>query len=247
MNRAGGPFYHLRALHAARRRWQPFREAIGAFLVESFPSATSLIVVGPSAAYCIPDAFLARFSAVTALEPDRVARFLFARRLKRLGVPSIDFVVEDRLVAPLVSGGPGLDSLLDASPGRAVLFSNVLGQIRFLLSAPDFQKWQAGWTQRVASRLAGRPWASFHDRVSAAVPPRVAMPHRTFRRLEDAELGRFFYSEREGRVELYDHLTDGLFPVEAPHAYFHWELEPGAHHLVEGVRSTAPEPQVTDP
>lgn len=234
MNRAGGPFYHLRALHAARSRWRPFRDALGAFLDEAFGRATSIVLVGPSAAYCLPDHLLARFTSVVALEPDALARWMLARRLRGLGVSSLELVTEDLLVAPLVDGRPGLDSLLDASPRRAVLFCNVLGQVRFLLPEADFQKWQSGWTHKIAPRLEGRPWASFHDRVSAAVPPTSAIPYRSTHRLSDRELGSL-YSNRRGRVELYDHLTEGLFPASVPHVYFHWELEPGAHHLVEAV------------
>ena len=176
MNRAGGPFYHLRALQAARSRWRPFRDALGAFLDETFGSTTAIALVGPSAAYCVPDHFLARFTSVVALEPDALARWMLARRLRRLGVPALELVSEDLLVAPLVDGRPGLDSLLDASPDRAVLFCNVLGQVRFLLPEADFAKWQAGWTHTIAPRLEGRPWASFHDRISADVPPTSPMP-----------------------------------------------------------------------
>jgi hypothetical protein len=236
VNRAGGPFYHLRALRAARTRWPPFRDALGALLEELLGSARSIVLVGPSAGYCIPDHFLARFESAVALEPDPLARLMLARRLRRLGVRSLELIGEDQLVGPLTDGRPGLDALLDASPGRAVLFCNVLGQVRFLLPERDFGKWQSGWTQRIAPRLDGRPWASFHDRVSAPVPPTSPMPCRSAHRLSDAEIGSL-YAGRRGRVELYDHLTEGLFPRSLPHSYFHWELEPGAHHLVEAVGS----------
>ena len=236
VNRAGGAFYHLRALRAARTRWRPFRDGLGGFLSEALGDQTSLVIVGPSAAYCIPDEFFGRLHAVTALEPDPLARRLLARRLRRLGVRSLDFVAEDRLVAPLVAGRPGLDALLEAEPGRAVLFSNVLGQIRFLLKEPEFAKWQSAWTQRIAPLLFGRRWASFHDRVSSSAPPRFSMPYRSARRLSDAELGPSLYSGTAGTVELYDHLTEGLFPADLPHDYFHWEIEPHSHHVIEAVR-----------
>ena len=239
MNRAGGPFYHLRALRSASSRWRPFRDTLGEWLSEVLPRTPSLVLVGPCAAYCIADAFLARYDHVTLLEPDPIARVVLSRRLTRLGVRSVEPVARDLLVSPLVRGTPGLDVLLEERRDASVLFANVLGQIRFLTTEGDFDKWHSGWTERVAPRLARRRWASFHDRVSAAVAPTRAMPFRAAARIPDDALGATFYARAAGRVELLDHLTLGLFPAELPHAYFHWELEPGAHHLVEAVAGGA--------
>ncbi|HEX3595373.1 MAG TPA: hypothetical protein VHU80_09735 [Polyangiaceae bacterium] len=236
MNRAGGLFYHARAVRSAGARWRPFRDALGQWLNDVFDPAAPLVVVGPSAGYCLPDAFLARFDDVTALEPDPVARWLLARRARRLGIRSLELVSEDRLVAPLLTGmASGLDAMLGRRPTASVLFANVLGQIRFLLTDGERGEWQRAWTKRLAPLLARRTWASFHDRVSSASAPAVVMPHRTSVRLSDAALGRTFYGHLDGRIELLDHLTERLFPAGIPHAYFHWELDRSSHHLVEAV------------
>jgi hypothetical protein len=235
VNRAGGFFYHLRA-RAAGARWQPFRDALGEWLRGAFVNApTSLVLVGPSAAYCLEDAFLSRFQSITVFEPDPVARFLLGRRVRRLGVRRLELVHADHLVEPLSSGGRGLDAVLDERPDDAVLFSNVLGQVRFLLPEERLDKWQRGWTERIVPRLRGRTWASFHDRVSASVAPELTMPYRAPARVSDPDLGPLFYANASGRVELLDHLTAGLFPRDLPYAYLHWALGPGAHHLVEAV------------
>jgi len=234
VNLAGGFFYHVRAASAGRR-WRPFTDALGAWLTDCLPASPRLVLVGPSAAYCLEDAFLSRYPEITALEPDPVARWLLARRARRLGIRSLEFVTDDRLVAPLVEGRPALDDVLDGLPAASVVFCNVLGQVRFLLAEPEHEKWQLAWTERIAPRLCRHPWASFHDRVSAAVPPRLTMPHRAPSRLSDQEMVRTFYGGVAGRVELLDHLTGRLFPEDLSHAYFHWELERGAHHLIEAV------------
>jgi hypothetical protein len=120
-------------------------------------------------------------------------------------------------------------------------------------AAPGF-----GVTARVRTLRPVRPlrllsWASFHDRVSGAAPPEVDPVVHTSARLDDAAVVRRFYpdlAERAGaagaagaageRDELLDHLPEGFFPAERPHAYFSWELMPGVFHLIEatcGARS----------
>jgi hypothetical protein len=39
----------------------------------------------------------------------------------------------------------------------------------------------------------------------------------------------------DGSAPLLDHLTEGFFPAERPHAYFSWELLPGTFHLIEAT------------
>jgi hypothetical protein len=196
------------------------------------------VLVGPSAGYCLDDSFLARFREVTVLEPDPFARWLLGRRLRDLGVRSVRWVEEDLVMNPLASSGPALDGLLEELPGASVLFANLLGQARFLLDDARFNLWQSQWSLRIAPALAHRPWASFHDRVSSDVAPLLRMPHHEAIRLDDPALVEAFYRgsrDAGARIELFDHLNGGLFPNDLPHTYFHWPIEPGAHHLIEAV------------
>ena len=245
MNRAGGFFYHLRALHGRGTTWRPFREALSAWLALVLPPSAELVLVGPSAGYCLTDEWLAGFERVVALEPDPVARWMLGRRLRRLGTRSTRFVSDDLLVEPLVRDAPALDGLLETMPGAAVLFAGLLGQVCFLIDDARLERFRTAWQRRILPALEGRPWASFHDRVSGGVPPRMTALRRVGPRLADAAVARL-YSPEGGRVELGDHSTHGLFPERLPHVYFRWELEPGRNHLVEGVspppRSTSARP-----
>ena len=234
MSSAGGLFYHLRALHAARRRWAPFRERLDAFLQDVWAPSGSLVIVGPSAGYCLTDSFFGRFDEVVALEPDPFAKWLLGRRFRRLGLRPPRFVSDDLLIAPLLRSQPGLTEFLVSVPGACVLFSNFLGQICHLVGQSSFAMWQSEWSSRIAPSLAGRTWASFHDRVSTNVVPRLDAPHRLSSRLSDGGL-RKLYGHHGRRVELFDHGTGPLFPENCPYEYFHWELEPGENHLIEAV------------
>src|SRR5882724_3110057 len=131
LNPAGGLRYHARAWFGARR-WAPFHTALASWLTAFKPRVSRAVLVGPSAGYSFPDAFLRRFTALTVLEPDPIAGYLLTRRLRRLGVSELRLESQDRLIAPLLDGSTGLSELLESDPEACLVFGNVLGQARFL-------------------------------------------------------------------------------------------------------------------
>jgi len=235
LNPAGGLRYHLRALGAGRY-WQPFRAALASWLSRFDGPTAHALLVGPSAGYTFPDAFLSRFSAITVLEPDPIAARLISRRLRRLGVVS---KVEraDRLLAPLLDGGDGLVDLLHAHPSACLIFGNVLGQTRFLLQDPEFERMKSAFRQRIVPLLTQRAWLSFHDRLSGTWAPSFQQPYTASSRLDDSAVLRTLYpnSPKDSDVELFDHQSDGFFPAQLAHTYFHWQIARTRHHLIEGV------------
>jgi len=215
----GGLVYHLRAARHRRRLWAPFHAAVADWLAGWQPPRAHLAIVGPNAGYALPDGFLARFERVTALEPDPLARWLLRRR------PDAARLRFDRL--DCLRDADGLARLADRFPDAAILFSNVLGQV----SAPA-----ADWATPIARHLAGRPWASYHDAISTAVPPARSTPCS----LPDAAalpdvLARFWDG---GELPLVDHATFGL-GGPGPRRYAVWPIAPGRWHLVEWVARPA--------
>jgi hypothetical protein len=239
-NPAGGLRYHARALLGARR-WAPFRAALAGWLAEFEPGVKRAVLVGPSAGYTFPDAFLQRFTSLTVLEPDPIAAFLLARRLRALGVARVQLETRDHLILPLLQGGSGLEELLGADPALCLIFGNVLGQTRFLLPENEFERFKSAFRERLLPLFLGRAWLSFHDRVSGQLAPRFHAPYRATARLDDAALLRELYPSEPaaGTVELFDHHSEGFFPSTLPHAYFDWQIDGTHHHLIEGVRSNA--------
>lgn len=237
LNPAGGLRYHVRALRAGRL-WQPFREALGRWFPVFDVPGVRAVLVGPSAAYTFPDAFLSQFAALTVLEPDPVAGALLGKRLRRLGVA---FQIEqaDHLLAPLLRGGGGLAELLRADPRACLIFGNVLGQTRFLLPDPDFERFKSAFREQLAPLLAQRAWLGFHDRLSGNFAPAFAQPYTVPARLHDQTILRELYPSVEGTAphELFDHQSEGFFPSQIPHSYFHWQIDRARHHLIEGVMS----------
>jgi hypothetical protein len=181
---------------------------------------------------------LARFTEISALEPDPVAGLLLRRRLRGLAVRArVD--ATDRLIAPLVQGTRGLPELIREDPSACVIFCNVLGQTRFLVSDAAFSQFKAAFRERVLPALDGRAWLSFHDRVSGPLRPNFAAPLASPARLSDeAVLRELYRTDQAGpSAELLDHESDGFFPEQLAHSYFSWQIDRQRYHLIEAVRS----------
>jgi hypothetical protein len=204
------------------------------------PAAKTLVLVGPSGGYCLQPFFFERFERVVCLEPDPLARIVFRRRLDSAPLeqrPRLEFITEDHLV----NAPERLPKLVEGLGDSALLFTNVIGQLRSLLGVdsvndPRLQRVR----EHVAAAIEGRAFASFHDRVSGLVRPHIEPPHQVAARLDDNAMMAEFYQFAElgrgrGGVELLDHLTSGFFPDRLPHTYFFWEILPGRFHLIEGV------------
>jgi hypothetical protein len=245
-NVAGGIRYHWRGWRSAGGRWRPFRAAVSDWLAGWLPGGDRLLIVGASGGYCLDMRWVGRFAEVVCLDPDPVARWVFARRLRRaspgtrLAWRQDDFLDEHDPAAQLAR----LQAFMGEYPGAPVLFSNFLGQLGLLMDerAIPSSLALAHWRERlVRDVLEGRPWASFHDRISGELSPRLELPLRAPARLDDAEIIRRFYGDpgpdRGHLIELADHGTEGLFPADREHTYFSWELTPGCSHLIEGTHS----------
>ncbi len=236
-NPAGGLRYHQRALRHAKNLWQPFRWALGEWLLGWQPPEKTLVLVGPSGGYNLQPFFFERFERVVCLEPDPVARALFGWKLRRAPLdrrPQLEFIAEDRLVQRPERWLP----TLAAAGESCVLFSNIVGQLRVLLAATTTDDAAlARVRDAIRQSLQGRSWASFHDRFSGSARPAFEGTLLCDRRADDEALLTRAYMEDAPASELLDHLTSGFFPPELPHAYFSWELEPGVFHLIEAVGS----------
>lgn len=231
---SGGLVYHLRSLRFRDDLWAPYRAALAAWLEPTLPAGEELVLVGPSAGHCLPLPHLARFGRLLVLEPDPVARWWLQRRLPHA---RIELEHRDLLLEPFLRGGSGLDTLLEQRPRASVLFCNLLGQLHWDLPDQQEQRFRAELERRLLPQLAGRRWASFHDRWSIEqerVDP--LLPPLDFeRRPSDAELGLALFGAEGAPVTALDHGTSQLFPETLPRRYFAWPLTPRALHVVEGV------------
>ncbi len=228
-DRSGGLNWHLRALARRGTLWRPFRDQLASFLARWQPLTRTLILVGPSAGWCLPPDFLTRFDRILAVDPDPWAK-LFFRRIHpnaRIGRwIKGDFFA----VAP---------DLLAGEPDAAILFCNMLGQLRFAgRDAEEADRLIAG----ITPLLAGHPWASFHELLSGetdmtpSIMPLAGPPHHETLLKELGLSGEWL-----------DHAAGHLLPKAMQRDIVPWRFAPGRLHLVEMGIGNAREPVTARP
>lgn len=125
MNPTGGLLWHARAWRR-QGAWRGTCGQIGQWLGEVRPISRELVIIGASAGWMMPSAWLQRFEKISTFDIDRWAAPLFRLRhgavLRRSGV-DLRCHTSDAIGR--------LDEVLAENPRAAVLFDNVLGQLRF--------------------------------------------------------------------------------------------------------------------
>jgi hypothetical protein len=222
---SGGLEWHMRALRRRHRLWAGFRDELGGWLATWRPETSELLLLGASAGWCLPDGFLTRFGRIDAVDLDPLVpplfRALHGGALRAAGT-TVGFGRADAL--------DRLEDLLGRHPGHAVLFANLLGQRRFHRPNTDADA-TAAELAALGARLAGRRWASFHERLSGHVRDldRAPGPFACAGRLDPAAL-----AHRVGAAgEWLDHLTTGVLPDAVARRIMPWPLRPGRVHWIE--------------
>ncbi len=209
---SGGLLYHLRAWRWRRTLWAQFHAEVRAWLSAWRPKSPHLVLIGPSGGYALCAEFLARFTRISVLEPDPLARWLLRRRF-----PSAPLHWE---VGGTLARTGGFDRLAAAYPDAALLFCNLLGQ-ELQGQAADFNR--GAWLAELEQALRGRSWASWHDLVSTARAPTGRPPSCSGHAIALEELlGHYWLG---GRLEFLDHETASLCPA-APRRHTIWHLAP---------------------
>jgi len=232
---SGGLIYHWRAARYAKTIWAPFRAAVETWLTSWTPPEEKIMIIGASGGYMLPECFLNRFRETLAVDPDPLTRCIFRRRFRSLR-GTLRWESRDHFRFSEMSDRPFRD-LLDANPDAAVLFSNLWGQVRFLVDntsrTDDVLRF---WQERLPGILAGRSWASYHDRYSGTDHAISKTWFAANRKLSGADLIRSFYN-RVPAGEWVDHLTADFFPAASRYDYFLWRFTPHSVHIIEGVHA----------
>ncbi len=157
---SGGLYYHWRALRH-RHLWRPFQTALEGWLANWPCPKNELVLLGPSAGYTLPTAWLRGFSKITAYDLDPLASRLFNWRHSPLEVNFVrrNLFWENRRLSLMP-----LKSVALSHPDAVFLFCNVLGQVLLEGQASE-EEWRE-YLFELRRLLRDRYWASYHDEFS---------------------------------------------------------------------------------
>ncbi len=215
----GGLRWHARALMHWRLH-EPFRREVHEFLGQWQPRTADVVLVGPSAGWSLPSTFLSRFSRLTFIELDRAAPLFFRLRhgrALRAAKCSTRWILGDFTTH--------LKTVIEAQPGCAVLFCNVLGQLG--LERADYESQLAALPQS----LSGHPWASFHDRFSAVIDQSRMQALSAFS--TDQPLDARALQNLGLTGQWTDHGTGQLLMPGVTRRYIPWQITSRRFHWVE--------------
>jgi hypothetical protein len=227
---SGGLAWHAKAMFRHRSLWANFLGRIEQFLLdwelslrENEPKATrGLLLIGPSGGWCLPkEGFLERFPSVIAVDPDPLAEKIFLKRHPR-------FADQERVWVPSTFERV-LPALLNRHPHHAILFCNVLGQLRYQpgksIERIEFE------LNQMKQALTGRHWASFHDRISGPTDTLIAGQLEFFepKHVSTTDLGR----RVANGGEWLDHLTEQVLPDAVGRRLIAWPISKIRTHWVE--------------
>ncbi len=233
MNRTGGLFWHWRAWQR-QSQWQGACDDIGQWLGQVQPAHQELVIIGASAGWMMPVRWLQGFKKITTFDIDSWAAPLFrwrhGRQLQASGT---------ELLCSTSDALTPLDAVLHAHPKAAVLFDNVLGQLRFQQPSIDLACAQI---DKISRSMRGREWGSVHDAYSGPVYParsaagaprshpsvRLAHPSPA----QNPELTQFS-ARFNARGDWLDHLTANLFPSGTPVHHIAWPYAPNYSHWLQ--------------
>ena len=227
MNLTGGAFWHWRA-GWAQRRWAPASAQMAEWLLAQTMPREQLVLIGASAGWMLPSAWLAQFKEVHAWDIDPLAAPLFRWRhgahLKRHGT-ALHLHTDDGL-AMLQEG-------VTAMPNAFFWFDNVLGQLRFTQEPLDTVSQRLQHLQHQMQRVA---WGSVHDRMSGRTVPGTVLPpaQKTVAGVAMESLEGQDWLQKMGAISPWlDHLTDPVLPQGTPVQFTAWPFKPGYAHWLE--------------
>ena len=227
----GGLNWHVHA-HYSMERWQPTVQLVDQFLGQVQPQSEHLLLIGGSAGWMMPPAWLARFKRIDAYDIDPLAPWLFGlrhgRRLKALGID----VQHHRLDALAA-----LPDLLREHPTACIWFDNVLGQHRYRVRGEALVEHELA---QLKTTLKGRHWGSLHDVWSGPTDGRllpaglnVWSHHVTAKQGLDAGFSQKLLASVGAKDVWHDHLTGHVFAPETHTTWMPWAFKANYWHWLQ--------------
>ena len=222
-NLTGGPAWHWQAWRS-QKAWAPTVDALETWLFAQTADSphSKLLLIGASAGWMMPHAWLCQFKEIHTYDIDPLAARLFKwRHGSRLRTKGIELQCHTQ------------NALTDLA---CVFFDNVLGQLRF--NSSDILLVEKN-IARIVKTLKGREWGSVHDRmsgpVSGAMPLSPELEGRWPQALGhlDNEEAQKWLNSLQAQSPWLDHLTGHVFSKETPVYNLAWKFKPDYWHWLQ--------------
>jgi hypothetical protein len=230
-NLTGGPAWHWQAWRS-EKAWTPTVAALEAWLLAQTSAQTpsTLLLIGASAGWMMPPAWLQQFKEIHTFDIDPLASYLFQwRHGKKLQAHGVNLTchTQNALV--------DLPTLLKAYPQACVFFDNVLGQLRF--NSSNIQLVEKN-IARCVQALKGREWGSVHDRMSGPVSGSIKFSSadelpQTSGHLDEGEDAQKWLTSIQAQSPWLDHLTGKVFAKEIAVQNMAWAFKPNYWHWLQ--------------
>jgi hypothetical protein len=241
MNASGGGLYHAKAIVYQHTLWRDYTENIKHIItnwLDGLPPSDSLILVGHSGGYSLPLQKIKNYRLI-CIDPDPLAHRILNFRLSgKFSARANDkHIRNDLIIRPILEADPTTDSLvaiLKVKLSSPVIFCNFWGQVGVLTSKAD-QVFNF-WKHNLPVLLEGRPWLSYHDRLSTQnLNPTDKKIELSETVLSNDQLIKDFFIPNNG--EVVDHKTHGFFSdvknMKKNYTYLQWTLSYESKHIIE--------------
>lgn len=219
--------WHLQAFQS-RERWQPTVAHIADFLMHCQPRYKHLLLMGSSAGWMLPTAWLTQFDQIDAYDLDPLARSLFNWRHGPALNESNTQIIHHRQDAMR-----HLPEILAQHPQASIWFDNMLGQHLYRIHD---QVQVAQDLCALKTTLKGRDWGSVHDLLSGPTQQHAHMQdvrENVCPRDIDATYSQGLAQSLQAQGIWCDHLTSSVFADHAPTTLIPWEFKPHYWHWLQ--------------
>jgi len=227
----GGLNWHMHAFQS-QKRWQPSVAHIEYFLARCKPRHTHLLLMGCSAGWMMPTAWLTQFTRIDAYDIDPLAQRLFNWRHGRALLSSNTHITHHRQDAMA-----HLPEILAQHPQASILFDNMLGQHRYRIRDEALVETEL---RALKTTLAGRDWGSVHDLLSGptllARSPDLRIQNirqNVYPKDMDPTFNQSLVQSLQAQGIWFDHLTTHVFTDHTPTTLIPWEFKTNYWHWLQ--------------
>ena len=228
----GGLNWHMHAFQS-QKRWQPTVAHIEHFLMHCRPRHRHLLLMGCSAGWMLPSAWLSQFEAIDAYDIDPLAAHLFNWRHGKALRKNQTQITHHRRDAMA-----DLPDILAQHPLASLWFDNMLGQHRYRIR-DEAQVEKELRTLKIT--LEGRDWGSVHDLLSGPTQKLAQssdLRMQAVRQNVSSQDINTAYSQSlvqtlHAQGIWFDHLTSHVFADDTPTTLIPWEFKPHYWHWLQ--------------